>query len=129
MKRRVAEGYVKSIVGIDHAAKDILGVVLPPQGDVQRVEFTNLPCRFDRPRIDIGAREMPAVFALARQGLNKTRTSADVQSFDLTPSRDALMIVVGKQVRKIVDIVYATGNGWAEIPRGDIPKINVVVRL
>ena len=78
MKRRVAHGYVKSIVGFDHATEDILRFSLALEGDFQLVEFTNLPCRFESTHIDIDASEVPAVFALARQGVNQARTGADV---------------------------------------------------
>ena len=78
MKGWIAHGYMESIVGFDHASEDILRFVLSPKGDFQPVEFTNLPCRFEGPRIDIDAGEAPAVFALASQRVNQACTGADV---------------------------------------------------
>ena len=78
MERRVAQGNVKSIVGFDHASKDILRCILLSESNFQLVEFTNLLCRFDSGWIYIDASEMPAVFTLASQGVNQAGTGAYV---------------------------------------------------
>src|SRR3990167_252381 len=78
MERGVAEGDIETIIPRDDALKDILGVVLMFEPYIQPVSFADLPCRFDRDRIDIDAREVPTIFMPTRQRIDKARTRPDI---------------------------------------------------
>lgn len=129
MEGRVAQGDVKRILRRDYPAKDILAHVLLSEGDLQLVEFANLPGRRDRGGVNIGAGKVPAVFALAGERVDQARSCADVQRLDTGPARDFVIVAAGQQIREIVDIVDTTGDRWAKIICRDIPEIDSVMRL
>ena len=72
---------------------------------------------------------MPAVFALADERVHQVGTGSYVQHLDVAPTGDLLVVVAGKQVRQMVDIVDTTGNWRAQIAGGNIPEVNLVVGL
>ena len=129
VERRVAQGYVKGIVGFNHPPQDVLEIILLPEIDVQFVERGNLPRRIESDRVYIYAREVPAVLTLAGKRVNQASSSADVQRLYATPTGDFLIVATGEQVSQIVDIIDATGDRRAQIIRRDVPKINIVMRL
>ena len=131
MKRRVAHAQVKTLGAVQHVQQDLLRIGLQAQADgfVQTVGLHDRLGRFNGGRVNFGAQELPAVFAVTNQRVHAVCTHADVQHAHARTARDDAIVHGGQQVGQKVHVVSATRHRRAQVVSRNVPVGDTVERL
>ncbi len=132
MKGRVAQAQLEAFAGLQQALEDMLWRALLAQFDGAGQLRVGLDYGARRGQClggDIGAGEVPAVFAVADQRVDAVGADANIQGADGAATRDLPGIFRGQQVGEVVQVVGATRDRRAQIAVGNVPVLDAVELL
>src|SRR5690606_18722784 len=123
MERRIAQGDVETVLWLQQSFEDMPWLVLLAQGNAlgQFVGRDDGTRRGQRHGVDIGAGEMPTVFAQPDQWINAIGTGANVQGADRSATRDLMIVMCCQKVGQPMQIVGPTGNRRAQVTGWNVP--------